>query len=128
MKSITASCCYLLVAVIAISCLDREKEVEEYEHPAIYLTLKEAETKRKDFIEGYILNHARYTAYENINLMITYYSHRGEKIGSEEKSFYNRIEPGERGRYSFKIQPPPPPQSETAEINVIILRASPDTR
>ena len=125
MNSARAFCCYLLIALAPISCIDREKELEEIEHPAIYITLKESETKRIDLIEGHILNHAHYAAYENISLLITFYSHRGEKIGTEQKSFYDRIEPGERAWYSFKIQPPPPPQSETAEIDVIVVQALP---
>ena len=70
-----------------------------------------------------IFNHARYTEYGNIQLMVTYYSHRGAKIGSERFTHYPTIKPGEQGHYAFSLQPPPPPQDAVNEIVVTIINA-----
>ena len=121
----------LLLLIVACArclsgCADEERVQEEINDPLVFLTVKASEQKSSaDTLEGYLINHARYTSYGNIHLLVTYYSGRGDKIGSEYKAIYNPVPPGRRVPYKFDITPPPPPQVETREIVMTITDASP---
>ena len=117
---------FLLCSFLLSGCIDKQREEEEIREPLKFLTIKESRsTDAITKIEGFILNHAQYTAYGNIRLLITYYSHQGHKIGSEYKEVYEVIAPGSRQWYSFDITPPPHPQVPTNEITVDITHAFP---
>lgn len=118
---------YIILGLIILcsGCIDKQRDSEETNYPLVFLTLKETEGNDPLKIEGEILNHSYYTSYGNISLLVTYYSHRDAKIGSERFMYYQIIKPGERGDYSFEIHPPPPPQHETKEIIVSIINAQP---
>ena len=117
---------FLLIFLSLLSCIDREREQEEMDDPTLFLTLRTQQLPHtKDTLHGYIVNHARHVSYEYIRFLVTYYSHRGEKIGTEGAAFFGMVEPGNRAAFSIKIHPPPQPQVETAEIGVVITHASP---
>ena len=113
-----------LCVLLMTACTDQEKASEERNYPLAFLTLKQY---KRDSIsskmEGEILNHAQYTHYGNIGLMVTYYSHRGTNIGTEVYPHYQPIKPGRRAHYSLELHPPPPPQKEVKKIELKIIGA-----
>jgi len=121
MKPLPSLLAFLLLMVLQ-SCTDKQRAVEEINHPLLFLTVNPADPgDNTSRIEGEILNHARYTKYSHISLQLTYLSAYGINIGTERLSYFPAINPGERGRYSFEIHPPPPPQHKTSKILVEII-------
>lgn len=114
-------CAFLGLITFCAACIDKERDQEETDHPIAFMTLKQVQRSKPSRVEGEILNHAHYTSYGNIILLVTYYSHRDAKIGSERFTHHEVIRPGERAAYSFEIHPPPPPQQDVKDIVVTIL-------
>ena len=116
--------CAFLVVVLMTACDHAERASEERDHPLAFLALKQYKRDTiPNRLEGEILNHAQYTEYGNIGLMVTYYSYRGTNIGTEVYPHYAPIGPGERARYSLELHPPRPPQEEVEEIELKIIGA-----
>jgi hypothetical protein len=94
---------FSILLILATSCGYRERS-----HPEKFLKVISEPWRGESLLDLEIINTAKHTDYENINIHITYFEH-GRNVGSEGITHWGIIEAESNSILKVNIHPPRPP-------------------